>query len=375
MDPHLIRKRQETILETYSFDYEKRTKETKKRTGRVPARLAGVLLLLLISVFAAGCSKTGTVYADPSETRTQGPGAAETGTAGRGGQPKGKTGMEALGTALKEESPESAPDESSDRSPDPAAGQSRTEEQTAETQAEGAQQAETQAEEAQEAETQTEEAQQAQVPAEERQDSGEKITEITFTAVGDNLINEVLYGQAADRAAEEEGGNAYDFSPCYAKMAPFIQEHDVNWIDIETVMTDSLEPSGYPAFSTPADSGRALICGRAFSFGAVTRMCAFTVLPLPSSVPSTSYLLPAFIAASASSVSLALLSQRTCRHSFPSHRAAGSIGTVPSSAVRCRSPVAKTAAERLQSRSRQDSVRFMLIPFFSDRSILGDSRP
>ena len=85
------------------------------------------------------------------------------------------------------------------------------------------------------------------------------VTEITFTAVGDNLINEVLYGQAAERAAEEEGGNAYDFSPCYAKMAPFIQEHDVNWIDIETLMTDTLEPSGYPSFSTPGDSGRALV--------------------------------------------------------------------------------------------------------------------
>ena len=233
-------------METYSFDYEKRKKENKKRTGRVPARLACVLLLLLISVFAAGCSKTGTVYADPSETRTQGPGAAETGTAGRGGQPKGKTGMEALGTALKEESPESAPDESSDRSPDPAAGQSRTEEQTAETQAEGAQQAETQAEEAQEAETQTEEAQQAQVPAEERQDSGEKITEITFTAVGDNLINEVLYEQAAQRAKNAGEDREYDFAPCYAGIAPFIREHDVNWIDIETLMTDTLEPSGYP---------------------------------------------------------------------------------------------------------------------------------
>ena len=242
-------------METYSFDNEKKTKETKKRTGRVPARLAGVLLLLLIFVFAAGCSKTETVYADPSETRTQGSGAAETGTAGRGGQPKGKTGMEALGTALKEESPESAPDESSDRSPDPAAGQSRTEEQTAETQAEGAQQAETDTGRKHRQKARTE----AQVPAEERQDSGEKITEITFTAVGDNLINEVLYEQAAQRAENAGEDRDYDFAPCYAGIAPFIREHDVNWIDIETLMTDTLEPSGYPGFSTPGDSGRALI--------------------------------------------------------------------------------------------------------------------
>ena len=101
-------------------------------------------------------------------------------------------------------------------------------------------------------------------PGGKSEDSGNEaeedgVTEITFTAVGDNLINEVLYGQAAERAAEKDGEKAYDFSLCYEKMAPFIQEHDVNWIDIETLMTDTLEPSGYPTFSTPGDSGRALI--------------------------------------------------------------------------------------------------------------------
>jgi len=82
--------------------------------------------------------------------------------------------------------------------------------------------------------------------------------EITFTAVGDNLINEVLYEQAADRAAAAGAGEDYDFAPCYAQISPFIKEHDVNWIDIETLMTDTCEPSGYPAFSTPGASGRAL---------------------------------------------------------------------------------------------------------------------
>ncbi len=236
-------------METYSFDYEKRTKETKKPAGRAPARLAGVLLLLLIFVFAAGCSKTGTVYADPSETRTQEPGAAETGTAGRGGQPKGKTGMEALGTALKEESPENDPDESSDRYPDAGNDQNNPKAQTT---VEQAAEAQTTEEEAKEART-------AENPAEEMQDSGEKITEITFTAVGDNLINEVLYEQAAQRAEKAGEDRDYDFAPCYTGIAPFIREHDVNWIDIETLMTDTLEPSGYPAFSTPGDSGRALI--------------------------------------------------------------------------------------------------------------------
>ena len=95
-------------------------------------------------------------------------------------------------------------------------------------------------------------------------DAGEEVVkddavEITFTAVGDNLINEVLYGQAAERAAEEGEGEDYDFSPCYAQVAPFIREHDVNWIDIETLMTDTCAPAGFPFFSTPGDSGRALI--------------------------------------------------------------------------------------------------------------------
>ena len=86
----------------------------------------------------------------------------------------------------------------------------------------------------------------------------EDTVEITFTAVGDNLINEVLYEQAADRAVAAGEGEDYDFAPCYAQIAPFIREHDVNWIDIETLMTDTCEPSGYPAFSTPGASGRAL---------------------------------------------------------------------------------------------------------------------
>ena len=88
--------------------------------------------------------------------------------------------------------------------------------------------------------------------------TAEATTEITFTAVGDNLINEVLYGQAAEYAVEAGTSEAWDFAPCYASVAPFIREHDVNWIDIETLMTDTLKPSGYPAFSTPGASGRAL---------------------------------------------------------------------------------------------------------------------
>lgn len=169
-----------------------------ERAGLVQARFLSLLLLFVLTGFAAGCSKTETVRADPATVRAQ---EAQT----------------------------------------EAAGTEETEKPSAEA---------TQAAASQE---------QAAVRTEENRDSAEETTRITFTAVGDNLINEVLYEQAAQRADGTAEGRAYDFAPCYEKIAPFIREHDINWIDIETLMTDTLQPSGYPAFSTPGDSGRALI--------------------------------------------------------------------------------------------------------------------
>ena len=176
----------------------------KNSACRGQARLFPILLALAVFCFAAGCSKTETVRADPSAIRTQ----------------------------------------DTDPSPDAETGQDAAEEKSKKITAEAAQAEEAPGEEA---------------PVEEAQKREEEETRITFTAVGDNLINEVLYEQAAERAAGTGEETKYDFAPCYAKIAPFIQEHDVNWIDIETLMTDTLEPSGYPAFSTPGDSGRALI--------------------------------------------------------------------------------------------------------------------
>lgn len=201
---------QEIDLHYGIYTYKNTKSLYKKRAGRVQARLFAVLLSLMMIAFAAGCSKTETVKAYPSVIQAQQAeeaAAAQESTA----KPKARSGMEALGTSLKEKeekvSPESAAEES----------------------------------------------------AGEEDSREEGVTEVTFTAVGDNLINEVLYEQAAQRAADAGEGQAYDFAPCYAEIAPFIQEHDVNWIDIETLMTDTLEPSGYPGFSTPGDSGRALI--------------------------------------------------------------------------------------------------------------------
>ena len=77
---------------------------------------------------------------------------------------------------------------------------------------------------------------------------------VTFTAVGDNLIHNTIYEQAAERA----GGDGYDFSYAYAPVADFFKNHDVNWINMETIVNDVYGPSGYPWFSTPGDNAKEL---------------------------------------------------------------------------------------------------------------------
>ena len=70
---------------------------------------------------------------------------------------------------------------------------------------------------------------------------------VTFTAVGDNLIHGSIYQQARIRT----GGDGYDFSFSYDPVKPFFLEHDVNWINMETICNNQFQPSNYPRFSTP----------------------------------------------------------------------------------------------------------------------------
>ena len=78
---------------------------------------------------------------------------------------------------------------------------------------------------------------------------------IRFSATGDDLIHAPIYKQAKRRAA---GTEAYSFDECYAHIAPFYAQQDVNWINQETLCSDELEPSTYPCFSTPGNCARAL---------------------------------------------------------------------------------------------------------------------
>ena len=90
-----------------------------------------------------------------------------------------------------------------------------------------------------------------------------EVYQVSFSATGDNLIHDVLYRQAQRRA----GGSGYDFSFCYDNLREFYGEFDLNWINQETLVTDTLEPSSYPCFSTPGQMGRDLyeLGMRAFS--------------------------------------------------------------------------------------------------------------
>lgn len=75
------------------------------------------------------------------------------------------------------------------------------------------------------------------------------ITEATLLAVGDNLIHDVIYYQAARRTDD----GSYDFLPVYENIREQIAAADLAYINQETQMAESMEPSSYPMFNTPTE--------------------------------------------------------------------------------------------------------------------------
>ena len=76
---------------------------------------------------------------------------------------------------------------------------------------------------------------------------------MSFSAVGDNLINENLLG-LADSWAGSTGDGEYDFTPFYREVKPFIQDQcDVSFVNQETTLggTDRFDYMGYPSYNTP----------------------------------------------------------------------------------------------------------------------------
>ncbi len=79
---------------------------------------------------------------------------------------------------------------------------------------------------------------------------------VRLKAVGDNLIHDSIYRQAAEYA----GGSGYDFSPMYAPVADLIADADVSYINQETVIAERLYPlSGYPMFNSPEAVGKHMV--------------------------------------------------------------------------------------------------------------------
>lgn len=80
--------------------------------------------------------------------------------------------------------------------------------------------------------------------------------QITILSVGDNLIHNSLF----ENAATDDG---YDFSPLYRNVTEDIQAAYIATINQETPLATSLgEPAGYPSFNTPSEVADALkACG------------------------------------------------------------------------------------------------------------------
>ena len=80
--------------------------------------------------------------------------------------------------------------------------------------------------------------------------------EAVLLAAGDNLIHDVIYWQAAARA----GGEGYDFSPAYERIAPLVAEADFAFINQETILAGAeLPPSSYPLFCSPPEVGEEIL--------------------------------------------------------------------------------------------------------------------
>lgn len=87
--------------------------------------------------------------------------------------------------------------------------------------------------------------------APEKQD---EVTDIAFTASGDNLIQQSVYEQAAARSKTRE----YDFDYCYENVAPFYKKHDLNWINQESLVNNKVPAKAYPNYSTPGEAAKSL---------------------------------------------------------------------------------------------------------------------
>ena len=82
----------------------------------------------------------------------------------------------------------------------------------------------------------------------------ELFSRVTFAAVGDNLIHDTVYEQAAARSS-----NGYDFTDAYERIADYIAEPDVAILNQETIISTEHNVSSYPMFNSPVEVGEEML--------------------------------------------------------------------------------------------------------------------
>ncbi len=93
-------------------------------------------------------------------------------------------------------------------------------------------------------------------PSSESQPPTPEPVTIRMVAVGDNLIHDTIYKQAAQRA----GGQGYDFDFPYQHIAPLIKGAQVAFINQETLLATAVAPpASYPRFNSPSQVGDKLV--------------------------------------------------------------------------------------------------------------------
>lgn len=94
------------------------------------------------------------------------------------------------------------------------------------------------------------------VPASVAAESEPEDKVLRLKAVGDNLIHDSIYKQAAQYA----NGDSFDFSPMYQYVEDIIADCDLAYINQETIIAEGLyELSGYPRFNTPKALGEHMV--------------------------------------------------------------------------------------------------------------------
>ena len=82
----------------------------------------------------------------------------------------------------------------------------------------------------------------------------EVFSRVSFVAVGDNLIHDTVYEQAAARVSD-----GYDFSYDYEKVADKIAAPDVAILNQETIISTEHNVSSYPMFNSPVEVGEEML--------------------------------------------------------------------------------------------------------------------